>query len=95
MAAGMSPREFHLAIRIYRDLVTSSDVQQRLAEGEEPGELHQELARQAVLSARVFWAEAKRQVHAACDDLFARPTPAPRRAGRHPVRRRQRDECRS
>jgi hypothetical protein len=51
-----------LAFDIYRSLLVSSDTRERMIDGEEPGDLHQELARRAMLAARVFYAEARRSL---------------------------------
>lgn len=55
-------RLFELAFAIYRSLLTCSDTRDRLAEGEEPGDLHHELATRSLLAARIFWAEARREL---------------------------------
>lgn len=52
-----------LAFEIYRSLLTSSDTRERMIDGEEPGDLHQELAKRAMLAARVFYAEARRSLN--------------------------------
>lgn len=80
-APALSDGEFRLAVRLYRDLVVSPSVQQRLEDGEEPNEVHEELARRAVNCARTFWAESERQVSA-----VAHRAPAPDRGRRGPRR---------
>lgn len=55
-----SIRLIDLAFEIYRSLLTSSDTRERMIDGEEPGDLHQELANRAMLAARIFYAEARR-----------------------------------
>lgn len=59
-----SIRLIDLAFEIYRSLLTSSDTRERMIDGEEPGDLHQELATRAMLAARIFYAEARRSLGA-------------------------------
>lgn len=60
--AANQDRRFDLAFSIYRSLLTCADTRDRLADGEEPGDLHHELAKRAILAARIFWAEARRDL---------------------------------
>lgn len=60
--AASTDRLFELAFAIYRSLLTCGDTRDRLAEGEEPGDVHHELARRSLLAARIFWAEARREL---------------------------------
>lgn len=51
----------HLAMRLYRDLINAPETSERLADGEEPGELFEELADRALNMAAAFTLASQRQ----------------------------------
>lgn len=55
--------EAALAAQIYRDLILSKETLARLADGEEPGELHAELARRSVMAASTLFVELRAHSH--------------------------------